>query len=214
MRVSQKNNLVVLLVVPLVFYILYSQLLIRRIKRLSHQIKIDEIIQRVQDKNESLYEIAIAIGFSPYKLAKMYTEKVFENFQLSQFIDNPQIITNIKLRTDIIKCCTEDISSSTEVDLLKHCVGTEYEEILYTHLNQKQICYETENEMRRKGKPKTPDASLLIPMGIYSDIDNQFPEHWIFPTGEKADGQPLSFDSIFSDKNGEDSNEQQLESSF
>lgn len=118
-------------------------------------------------------------------------------------------------------------------------------------LRSKHMCFETEEELRKKGKPKTPDVLFLIPMGLpdfgaeghvvnwidskamFGDLDtyadhleqikgyvnrygpglviywngcvstlqsndmvaitDNFPDNWIFPTGEKADGTRPQF---------------------
>ena len=65
------------------------------------------------------------MSFSPYKLAKMYLEDILNepSFSLNNFIANPVMIDNIKLRYDILKCCSYDITSSHEIEMLKHTVG-------------------------------------------------------------------------------------------
>ena len=55
---------------------------------------------------------------------------------------------------------------SHELEQLKECLGREYEELLTSLLNQKKMCFETEQELRSRGKPKTPDILFLIPMAI------------------------------------------------
>ena len=94
-------------------------------------------------------------------------------------LDDPRI------GADIIRCCLEDPFSSQSADLVKHCMGKEFEELLYDLLRGKQICFETEAELRLQGKPKTPDALLLFPMGVKID-DGSDPEiiHWIDSKGE------------------------------
>jgi len=154
---------------------IYRQLLVRRVKLLSHQIDINNVIERVNKNGELLFDIASNMGFSPYKLAKMYTEAVYgQSYQLSVLVESPAIFNNNKLHSDILRCYSDDLSSSIEIELLKQCVGREFEEILYSKLDEMQICYETEIEMRKRGKSKTPDVLLLIPMAVRSGKDNKY----------------------------------------
>jgi len=110
----------------------------------------------------------------------MYIEYNFgSEVQLPQILLNPSLISNKILRADVIKCCADDQLCSCEIELLKNCVGREYEEILYRKLRDHNICFETENEMRLKGKSKTPDALLLIPMLVKNERDEEYIINWI-----------------------------------
>ena len=118
--------------------------------------------------------------FSPYKLAKIYCEYNYGiDFQLSRFLTSPDMVANAKCRADIMKCVTCDPSSSFEMELLKHTIGCEYEEVLYSKLASINICFETESEMRLKGKPKTPDAVLLIPLLCHDECGQTHIVNWI-----------------------------------
>lgn len=233
---------------------IYHQLLVKRVKALTHQINMLDITRKVSS-GIPLFDIATSMGFSPYKLAKMYTEHtVGKDFQISKFLEDSDSISDQHLRADIIRCCADDNSYSIENELIKHCVGCEYESILVEKMTEKGLCFETETEMRQQGKSKTPDALLLIPMCVYDEtgtshivnwIDSKgmfgdedvyyehveqlksycnrygtgmviywhgfvesirtvsergilvldgFPEKWLFPTGELADGNRKSFD--------------------
>ena len=65
---------------------------------------------------------------------------------------------------------SEDPICSVELDIMKDCIGREYEELLIKLLKEKNMCFETESELRIRGKPKTPDILFLIPMGLKSDM--------------------------------------------
>ena len=149
---------------------LFSQLWVRRIKyeiRGFNTSRMSSIIDTVLKNQKSLYEISLELGFSSYKLAKLFTEQYYgSNFQLSRLIENPSIVENTELRKDLLQCISQDPLNSNEKENLKSCVGREFEELLQDCLNSRHICYETEMELRAKGKPKTPDALLLIPMAV------------------------------------------------
>jgi hypothetical protein len=105
----------------------------------------------------SIYDIAREMGYSPYKLAKMYTKRVFgDTFQLLELAGNPAAVSDGRLREDLLRCCLQDPVSSQKADLMKHVTGYEYEEVLYDLLTARHMCFETESDLRRKGKPKTP----------------------------------------------------------
>ena len=77
------------------FFSLLTQLMVRRVKiavRKFHPGKMAEIIERVQN-GEKIFQIALDAGFSSYKLAKLYTEMVFDSsFQLSRIVESLDIV--------------------------------------------------------------------------------------------------------------------------
>jgi len=171
------------------FFSLLNQLMVRRVKkevRKFHPGKMAEIIERVQN-GEKIFQIALDAGFSSYKLAKLYTEMVFDSsFQLSRIVESPDIVEDEVLREDLLKCIGDDPVSSNRSENIKACVGNEFEEVLVTLLNEKKICFETEADLRARGKPKTPDIVLLIPMAAW--IDGTWQEvNWIDSKGMFAD---------------------------
>lgn len=136
---------------------------------------------------ESLYDIAKEKRFSPYKLAKIYTKYKYPNdFKLSRVLsDLSATELDSRIAADIIRCCLEDPSSSQIASAVKHCMGKEYEELLYDALKGHSICFETEAELRLQGKPKTPDALLLFPMGVKIGAEDDWHIiHWIDSKGK------------------------------
>ena len=213
-------------------------------------------------KNITLRKISKDYRIGGYKLVKIYLETIYDKtVSLSQFLDNPELVVNTKIRTDLLLCMGSDAFCSLPCEQLKECVGREYEELLIERLNLRRMCFETEAELRSRGKPKTPDILFLIPMAtphcnnpsrgmvvvnwidskaMFADqdtlaehleqltaytnrygrglviywhgyvegiaasalrstddmimISNNFPDHWVFPTGEVATGGVPAFD--------------------
>jgi CDAN1-interacting nuclease 1 len=172
-------------------YSLYSQIWVRRIKRetrcFSDSRRMAEILDRVKG-GEKIFDIAMQLGFSPYKLAKLYCECAFsKTFQLPRLVENAGLVQNDKLRKDLLKCISDDPVNSNRSEILKSTVGAEYEEILMELLSAKKICFETEAELRARGKPKTPDILLLIPMIVESSCGRRHVVNWIDSKGMFAD---------------------------
>lgn len=175
---------------------LHSQLIVRTLKSDSKFIErsIDKIINQVR-KGQSLFEIANERRFSSYKIAKTYVEKVHgQKLQLPAVIENPLLIEDAIRRADILKCIAHDSSCSHEVTQLQECCGREYEEMLIEYLQRLGACFETEADLRAKGKPKTPDILFSIPMATktaYSK-DAYFVVNWIDSKAIFADEVTLS----------------------
>ena len=51
----------------------------------------------------------------------------------------------------------DDPVCSFEVDIVKECLGREYEQLLIDLLRQRHMCFETESDQRSRGAP-----SILI----------------------------------------------------
>jgi hypothetical protein len=172
------------------FFSLYSHIWVRRMKREVRNYdtrRMAEILDRVKTRGESLFDIAMNAGFSPYKLAKMYTECAFEKgFDLSRFVKNPALVHDVRLRGDLLRCVSDDPVNCNRSDVIKATVGVEYEELLIELLHQRKICFETEAELRARGKPKTPDILLLIPMAVEVN-GQQHIVNWIDSKGMFAD---------------------------
>lgn len=147
----------------------YSQLFVRNLKlsiRRLNTTVISSIIARV-DKGESLLSIASEYSIGTFKMAKIYIENAIDkSLTMSAIVSNPSVIVNERVRADVLKMIEIDPLSSPEVDLVKECLGKEYEELLINLLTERKMCFETEAILRSKGKPKTPDILFLIPMAI------------------------------------------------
>jgi len=131
---------------------------------------ITNIINRVNHNNERLINISKEFNFGSYKLAKLYGENLYGKNFINTFLKNPFIVSDEIIRDDILLCIETDPNCSVECNLLRECIGREYEELLIKKLTEKQMCFETEAELRSKGKPKTPDILFLIPVATYTKL--------------------------------------------
>lgn len=248
---------------------LQSHVFVRELKlelrNFNYSVK-QSVVRRVHS-GESLLSVAREYRLGTYKFALLYLQEVYGNIPLASILHNPERITDGRIRRELLTMIALDTSSSPDVDLLKECIGKEYEELLINLLNSRHMCFETEVELRSKGKPKTPDILFMIPMAValnsfeqqsstdtsgnavvnwidskamFADCQSleeqieqfraynnrygrgmviywhgfaedifsmaptdmmilfrdSFPEHWLFPTGEPADGRIPEFDKV------------------
>ena len=144
-------------------YSLHSQIVVRSLKQTSVYGIRDMVFARVQS-GETLLAIASEMHISSYKLAKVYLDAMYSALPMSKIVQNPAIIQNERLRWDILNCIANDSICSHESSQIQECMGREYEELLISMLNRMKMCFETEADLRLRGKPKTPDILFLIPM--------------------------------------------------
>jgi hypothetical protein len=129
----------------------------------------------------TMFQSCCRHGYSSYKFAKNYLENltgsmnsVVQTFLRDSFI----IVKDERVRNELLECITNDPFNSFENDIMKQLVGKEYEELLIHLLIDRKMCFETEEELRNKGKPKTPDVVFLIPM-IVMIQDEEHLVNWI-----------------------------------
>lgn len=156
---------------------LYSQQFVRNLKSGSKKLndkKVQSILQRVS-MGESLLDISKEFKLGTYKIARVYIEATLgKNFQISNIVTNPMVIEDERIRMELLKMLEIDPICSHEIDIKKECLGREYEELLISLLNKRHMCFETEAELRSRGKPKTPDILFLIPMAVYASECDSF----------------------------------------
>ncbi|KAJ1440138.1 hypothetical protein B484DRAFT_443660 [Ochromonadaceae sp. CCMP2298] len=146
---------------------LYGQMFVRNLKDEIKTVTEDRMVRIVQRVNggESLLSIAKDFHFGTFKLAKYFLEhSEYKGLQLSSLVSDPEQIKDPRIRSELLQMIAMDPVCAPDLELVKECLGREYEELLVDLLNQKQMCFETEAELRSRGKPKTPDILFLIPM--------------------------------------------------
>jgi hypothetical protein len=157
----------------------------------------NHLVERVNYKNDSLIEIAKEMKISYYRLAKIYLEERFSfQFKIADFLINPLIVPEERIRTELLYLINQDISDSPNIAIIKESMGKEYENLLVSLLNKYHFIYETESEMRKKGKPKTPDIWFTIPMAT---ICTKY-EMFIVPSYNNGMEQVEDEDEIFGNR--------------
>ena len=113
------------------------------------------------------YDFDCSIIYSIYN--QIYVRMLKRELVLpSCFVVNSEVDSTVNqdLHRKIIPDAT---FTSSENNLIKECLGLEYEEILVNKLTSMKMCFETEAQQRRRGKPKTPDILFHIPMAVITD---------------------------------------------
>lgn len=151
---------------------LYNQMSVRHLKRETKR-GIDAVLlssfEAASDLCSVLGELSAKYQVGGYKLARIYLELKFGkgSVSIAQFLENPLIVEDERFREELLVLMSKDPFCSHPCDQLKECIGKEYEEYLIARLQEKRLCFETEAELRSRGKPKTPDILFLIPMAAY-----------------------------------------------
>ena len=154
---------------------LYNQVSVRHLKREAKR-GIDGVLLSSFASGATgalVDELAEKYKVGGYKLARTYLEFRFGKgaVTLAQFLETPCMVQDASLRGALLKNMAKDPFCAHPLEQLKECVGKEYEEYLIARLQEKNLCFETEAELRSRGKPKTPDILFLIPMATYNCSD-------------------------------------------
>lgn len=162
---------------------LQSQLFTRAMKFESRKSNEEQKMRAILAYAEqcSFFEACSALGFSSYKFAKNYLERESgnNNSVVQQFLKSPSLFKkDSKTRGDLLQCISDDAFNSFENEILKQMAGNEFEKLLINLLRAKHCCFETEESLRAKGKPKTPDIVFLIPMIVTIGAE-EYVVNWI-----------------------------------
>lgn len=160
---------------------LHSQMLVRRRKvdfKTGDSYSLTRVVltrlQACQRENTTLLSLSRELGVGSYGIAKVVVDSlVGRDLTMSQIVENPNLIVDEWIRKNVLNCIMNDPLCSLEGDQLKECTGKEFEALLLQQLQARRMCFETEAELRNRGKPKTPDILLLIPMGVLDNQKNQ-----------------------------------------
>ncbi len=118
----------------------------------------------------SCASIAHRFRINGYKMARLVLEAKYGKNALTVqqlLTENPVLFEEDKvLHGELLRCMSYDRFNSHPCEQLKECVGHEYEEYLIERLTQQNMCFETEAELRSRGKPRTPDILFRVPMAV------------------------------------------------
>eukprot|EP00741_Cyanophora_paradoxa_P002429 tig00000076_g2354.t1 len=171
---------------------IYSQKYQQQTRRSAHKHRSDErAAQYVKwyQSGEDLVAIAERINLAPCLLARIVLERVLNinKNDVTACLRDPALIPDERLRAEIENCVAVDDQYSPSVDRIRHIYGSEYEYILQEKLRNIGVGFETEEELRQRGFPKTPDVRLTVPIGVDGHVVN-----WIDSKAMFGDDYALS----------------------
>ena len=151
---------------------LYNQLMLRRLK--SDNLKIKGLTNIILSEltssslnTQSLTNIAKELNMSSYKAAKIVIEAyVGTSISVPQFIENPHVIKDEMIRLNVLESISNDPIQNLECDRSKECVGQQYEVLLIQQLQAKNMCFETEAELRSRGTVYSIVEVVVLVFGI------------------------------------------------
>ena len=82
--------------------------------------------------------------------------------EVNRRIKDPNLIEDERLRKEVMRCIACDDNYSPLVEKIRHSIGMEYEYLLQEKLRNLGIPFLSEDEMRERGYPKTPDIKLEV----------------------------------------------------
>lgn len=172
----------------------YRQQYQRHIRRTSyaHRKAIAKYVQRYK-RGESIADIAAAVNYSCYQLARLLVEHLLQvsKARVSQLVKQPSLIPdgsdNGRLRGELEACIEMDSFCSPFVDRVRHSVGEEYEYVLQQLLRNRGIPFESEDALRKRGLPKTPDVKLSVPIAVRGPDGRGRVVNWIDSKGMFGD---------------------------
>jgi len=139
-----------------------SQKTVRNVKKDYYPImnRIHELV-KLWDKGLTFQDISNKLVFSPILIATMILkEKNYSKKDIKNFLNNPDSIEDERIRTEIKKAIEIDIAYSPQSSKIQRENGKKGEEMLKFYLDQKEIQFLREDDLRKLGSVKTPDFLL------------------------------------------------------
>jgi len=124
---------------------------------------------------ESLLAIAASVGVPPTKLARYVLEEHLgksRGKEVGQLLKKPRLIADERLRREVAACVDEDPHMGPHSDTVKRLIGLEYEELLAQKLRLLGVPFLSEEQLRKRGDAKTPDALLPVPLLVRGRVVN------------------------------------------
>jgi len=145
---------------------LYTQKVSRDVKKRYHMIKEKSpILLREWKKGKTLMEISVKYKFPPILVAMLiFQEDGASKKQFWEFIRSPETLESPQTAEEIRDVIKNDLVYSPEANERQCERGLWGESLLQNWLNEQNIQYKTENDLRGNDRQKTPDCLLSEPM--------------------------------------------------
>lgn len=134
-----------------------------------------ELVQRYE-AGESLLDLARAKSFAPWHVARVVAEDVLtksralrKSVKLSAALRDPEAHFGAelpRLALEVRECMEEDPHHSPYSERVRRASGLLHEFKLRRELAAAKLPFEGEDELRRRGFSKTPDALLILPVAV------------------------------------------------
>lgn len=119
--------------------------------------------------------MSIEQRFSPIGLSRIILNHKYKNKSkhgISEMLRNPNIIDDSLLAINISTCLFNDNRDGPISDIIRNCIGEEYELKLKMLAKQAGLYFFDEFDLRQTGFDKTPDIKLAIPCMYKGSVVN------------------------------------------
>lgn len=156
------------------------------IKKNHHKVvnKIQKFVEEYDRKSVKsnncyvLLEKANLLKISPISYARIFLQEKFKNqykkSHINEILRNPNLIEDPILACNVTYCIHNDILDGPVTDVIRRCIGEEYELRLKQMAKDVGLIFYDEHDLRRTGFDKTPDLKLAIPVLFRGKV-----VHWI-----------------------------------
>ncbi|KAI5643053.1 hypothetical protein NE865_04775 [Phthorimaea operculella] len=136
-----------------------------------------ELYQNCSDAhtgNKIIY-LADSQGISPALFARSLLQHVYgDSTMAKKCMKDTNLIEDPDLAYEVFLGVMNDNQYGPYSDVIKQCIGQDYETKLQRELEAMNISFSDENELRLRGYDKTPDFKLDVPIAV-----GDFIVHWI-----------------------------------
>jgi len=147
---------------------------------------------KYRDQCSSIAQLAIEYTIPPFLMAKLVlegyqreekcieqlvNEELLNEFKtpaklINTLLKESHLIDDERLSNEIFTASILDDDFGSSVDIIRNSIGLEYEVKLERLLQENNVQYQRESELRAKGFDKTPDFKLELPIYVNGKIVN------------------------------------------
>lgn len=138
-----------------------------------------EYLNRIKN-GASFAELGIEFNFPPFLLCHYVLGSLGrQRTKVSRYFKDFSLIPDPDVRAAAQEVCRKRSYFGPAADRARHDIGLEYEYILLQKLEALGIHYQTEDDLRREGRAKTPDVRLILPISVEAANGRRYTVNWI-----------------------------------
>eukprot|EP00026_Physarum_polycephalum_P003122 Phypoly_transcript_03131.p1 GENE.Phypoly_transcript_03131~~Phypoly_transcript_03131.p1 ORF type:complete len:271 (-),score=29.55 Phypoly_transcript_03131:1556-2368(-) len=131
-------------------------------------------------QGEHMLKISEQISVAPCLLARIILQCYLQPYvseermksEVSKRIKDPSLIDDERMRKEVKACIEKDDNYSPFVEKIRRLTGLEHENLLQQKLQEIDMPFMSEEDLRNVGYPKTPDVKLLLPFAVGGFVVN------------------------------------------
>ncbi|EEB16388.1 conserved hypothetical protein [Pediculus humanus corporis] len=145
----------------------------------------DVILKLSNEMDMTCTQVAKIILDNYYEKDKNLISTNNKTSNLKQYMKDSTLIDDLDLAHEVFLCQLYDYQYGHINDIIRHCFGQEYEYHLQKIVKEKNLTFQSEDDLRMYGYDKTPDIKLDVPFAVDGFVINWIESKALFGDPEE-----------------------------